>query len=40
MPRLLVTTKDVVSCEKLWGGANDRYIHRCPNGETLHIEDV
>ena len=27
--------KDVISCEKLWGGANIRYIHRYPNEETL-----
>ena len=26
--------KDVVSCDKLWGVANRRYIHRFPNGET------
>ena len=26
--------KDVISCEKLWGGANIRYIHRYPNEET------
>ena len=34
MPWLLETTKDVVSCEKLRGGANNRYIRRCPNGAT------
>ena len=27
--------KDVISCEKLWGGANIQYIHRYPNEETL-----
>jgi hypothetical protein len=40
MPRLSEAKKDVVSCEKLWGGANDRYIHRCPNGETCHTEGM
>ena len=40
MPRLSEAKKDVVSCEKLWGGANDRYIHRCPNGETYYAEGV
>ena len=39
MPWLSTTTKDVVSCEKLRGGANDRYIRRCPNGETRTVED-
>ena len=39
MPWLSTTTKDVVSCEKRWGGANDRYIHRCPNGVTRTVED-
>ena len=28
--------KDVVSCEKLRGAANKRYIRRYPNGETQH----
>ena len=27
--------KDVISCEKLWVGANIHYIHRYPNEETL-----
>ncbi len=40
MPRLSETTKDVVSCEKLRGGANDRYIRRCPNGATQQVEDL
>ena len=34
MPWLLEATKDVVSCEKVRGGANDRLIRTCPNGET------
>lgn len=34
MPRLSETMKDVVSCEKLREGANDRLIRRCPNGAT------
>ena len=32
--------KDVVSCDKLRGDANDRYIRRFPNGTTQYIEDV
>jgi hypothetical protein len=32
--------KDVVSCEKLRGAANERYIRRYPNGTTQYIEDV
>jgi hypothetical protein len=40
MPRLSEATKDVVSCEKLRGGANDRLIRRCPNGETLQFEEL
>jgi hypothetical protein len=39
MPWLSETMKDVVSCEKLRGGANDRYIRRCPNGATRMVED-
>ncbi len=34
MPRLLETKKDVISCDKLWRGANNRYIRRFPNGAT------
>jgi hypothetical protein len=30
----------VVSCDKLRGGANDRYIRRFPNGTTRHTEGV
>ena len=32
--------KDVVSCEKLRGAAHERYIRRCPNGKTQHVEDM
>jgi hypothetical protein len=39
MPRLLEAKKDVASCEKLRGGANSRYIRRCPNGATRIVED-
>ena len=40
MPRLSEAMKDVTSCDKLWGGANIRYIRRFPNGATHHDEDV
>ena len=40
MPRLSKAKKDVTSCDKLWGGANIRYIRRFPNGATHHDEDV
>ena len=40
MPRLSEAKKDVISCEKLRGGANSHYIRRCPNGATHHVEDV
>ena len=30
----------MVSCEKLRGAANERYIRRYPNGTTQYIEDV
>ena len=33
MPRHREPKKDVISCEKLWGGANN-LIHRYPNEET------
>jgi hypothetical protein len=39
MPWLSEAMKDVTSCDKLWGGANDRYIHRFPNGATQLVED-
>ncbi len=32
--------KDVVSCDKLRGGANDLYIRRFPNGTTYYAEGV
>ena len=34
MPRLLEAMKDVLSCDKLRGGANNPLIRRFPNGET------
>ena len=40
MPGLSEAMKDVTSCDKLWGGANDRYIHRFPNGATHYVEDI
>ena len=40
MPWLSEAMKDATSCEKLWGGANIRYIQRYPNGETRHVEDM
>jgi hypothetical protein len=39
MPWLSEAMKDVISCDKLRGGANNRYIRRFPNGETLPVED-
>ena len=39
MPRLTETMKDVVSCEKPGGGANNRLIPGCPNGATQLVED-
>jgi hypothetical protein len=38
MPWLSEAMKDVISCDKLRGGANNRYIRRFPNGETLLAE--
>jgi hypothetical protein len=40
MPWLLEATKDVISCDKLGEGANDRLIPRFPNGATQYIEGV
>ena len=40
MPWLSEAKKDVTSCEKLRGGANIRYIRRCPNGATLQAEGL
>jgi hypothetical protein len=34
MPWLSEAMKDVISCDKLRGGANNRYSRRFPNGET------
>ena len=39
MPRLSEAMKDVTSCDKLRGGANNHYIRRFPNGETHLVED-
>ena len=40
MPWLSEAMKDATSCENLRGGANIRYILRCPNGATRHDEDM
>ncbi len=40
MPWLTEAMKDVISCEKLRGGANNHYIRKYPNGATQYIEDV
>ena len=40
MPWLSEAKKDVTSCDKLWGGANIRYIRRFPNGATRYVEDI
>ena len=40
MPRLSEAMKDVISCDKLRGGANNHYIRRFPNGATRHVEDM
>ena len=40
MPRLSEAKKDVISCDKLRGGANSRYIRRFPNGATHHAEGM
>ena len=40
MPWVWEAMKDVVSCEKLRGAAHERYIRRCPNGKTQHVEDM
>ena len=39
MPWLSEAMKDVTSCDKLRGGANNLYIRRFPNGETHLVED-
>ena len=38
MPWLSEAMKDVISCDKLRGGANNLLIRRFPNGETLSTE--
>ena len=38
MPRLLEETKDVVSCEKLWGVANERRSADVRMGEPIQEE--
>ena len=40
MPRLLEAMKDVISCDKLGGEANTRYIPRFLNGTTHYVEDI
>ncbi len=40
MPWLSEAMKDVISCDKLREGANNRYIRRFPNGATLHTEGM
>ena len=39
MPRLSEAMKDVTSCDKLRGSANNCYIRRFPNGATHLVED-
>ncbi len=39
MPWLSEAMKDVISCDKLRGGAHIHYIRRFPNEETHPIED-
>ena len=38
MPWLSEAMKDVISCDKLRGGANNLLIRRFPNGATQHGE--
>ena len=40
MPRVWEAMKDAVSCDKLWGVAHERYIHRFPNGTTCYTEGI
>ena len=40
MPRLLEAMKDVVSCEKVRGGAKQPLIRIFPNGATRHLEEM
>jgi hypothetical protein len=39
MPWLTEAMKDVISCEKLRGGANNHYIRKYPNGAPRLVED-
>jgi hypothetical protein len=38
MPRLLEAMKDVVSCEKLWGAANERRSVDIRMGQPIPLE--
>ena len=40
MPWLSEAMKDVISCDKPRGGANNLLIRGFPNGETLHAEGM
>jgi hypothetical protein len=40
MPWLSEAMKDVISCDKLRGGANIFLIRRFPNGETRQAEGL
>jgi hypothetical protein len=40
MPWLSEAMKDVTSCDKPRGGANNHYIRGFPNGATRHAEGV
>jgi hypothetical protein len=40
MPRLLETTKDVVSCEKLWGAANEQRSIDVRMGEPIRLKTL
>ena len=39
MPWHQAPKKDVISCDKLRGAANE-LIRRCPNEETHYVEDI
>ena len=40
MPWLSEAMKDVISCDKLRGGANNHYIRRFPNETTQQFEEL
>jgi 2-phospho-L-lactate guanylyltransferase (CobY/MobA/RfbA family) len=40
MPWLSEAMKDVISCDKLRGGANTLLIRRFPNGATHYAEGI